>query len=277
MNEAADNNATLNPSADRPTVCVAMPGYDGRGSDGAFYGLLVHPSRGQRLNPVAIRLHQSLLANNFNTLWVMALNHHKQERCQYFAMLHDDIGPSPFWLDVLYEEMKRHDADVISAVSPIKDRLGLTSTAVCSGDRWNSRRLTLKEVFDLPETFGTQDLINAGIAGPGQQLLVNTGCMLVDLSKPWVHKLDANDELACHFTIDDRIRYDREADEYAVETVPEDWNFSRMVLDHGGRLAATRKVVIQHEGRMTYSSEKPWGLWDTDQKFAAPPEAVTAE
>jgi hypothetical protein len=159
------------------------------------------------------------------------------------------------------------DADLFSVVVPIKGRHGLTSTAI--GDPANPwrpiRRLTLREVFRLPETFSIHDCIAAGFAAPGQQLWVNTGCSLAYLRRDWATAVDSHGYLRVFFTIQDRIHWDGNAGR--VETAPEDWNYSRMIANEGGRVFATRKVKLCHaSGEEFYPNDHPWGDWETDEE-----------
>jgi hypothetical protein len=102
----------------------------------------------------------SLLAQNCNALWCWALNMVRDgERVDYFAMLHDDIGASDFWLDRLIDELEANDLDLLGVVAPIKDSRGLTSTALAGDDPWAPHcRLSMHEVYQLPETFTEKDV-----------------------------------------------------------------------------------------------------------------------
>src|SRR5438034_6910050 len=73
----------------------------------------------------------SLLAGNCNVHWCEALNLREQNELKWFAMLHSDVIPEAFWLDKLIAEAEKHQADMMSAVVPIKTDQGLTSTAIC--------------------------------------------------------------------------------------------------------------------------------------------------
>lgn len=191
----------------------------------------------------------SLLTYNFNILWTMVLNNRKSQGFTHFAMIHDDILASVNWLDVLFDEMEATGADLVSCVSPIKDGRGLTSTAIDNpADQWNPRRLTMREVIALPETFTDHD-----VSG---ELLLNTGCWLLRLDREWINQLV--------FRQHDQIRVRDGVME--PHTIPEDWDFSRQVRAHGGKLVATRKVKIVHE-RLPFTNHQPWGNWATDQDF----------
>ncbi len=197
----------------------------------------------------------SLPPLTFNQLWAGALNAWKDGRVTHFAMIHDDIHPGPGWLDTLVREMARFGADVVSAVVPIKDGRGVTSTAVCTGDRWNPRRLTMKEVYKIAaglpgggQTFGSTE-----VGGP---ILLNSGLWLCRLGD-WATRVS--------FRQTDRIVL-TESGEYEPQTQSEDWDFSRQVREATGRdrLFATLAVPLDHE-RPEWTNRRPWGKWETDE------------
>src|SRR5215471_7821754 len=53
----------------------------------------------------------SLLATNCNILWCTALNYRATKPLQWFAMLHSDVVPEDWWVDILIAEAERHGAD----------------------------------------------------------------------------------------------------------------------------------------------------------------------
>lgn len=209
----------------------------------------------------------SLLAATFNKLWGAAINGYESGDLHGFAMMHSDIGVEKHWLTMLWEEMERVGADLISAVIPIKDARGLTSTAVDdTGTPWRVRRLTTSQVAALPVTF-----TDADIGGP---LLLNTGLWLIRFG-PWVFR---NGAPPC-FTIQDRIVRDRATGLWTNEVIPEDWDFSRQCRRLGLKLAATRRPKINHWGPKPFSNTQVWG-WDHDQQNAprkAPPQTTVVE
>lgn len=215
--------------------------------------------------------HGSLLASNFNQLWASALNVvHKGGRVDYFAMLHDDIGPidigqeiygpdglptetRPHWLDMLIEELEANELDVLGVAVPIKDTRGMTSLALArdDGDNWLPHcRLSMRDVFDLPETFTSADL--------GHPLLLNTGCWVCKFDFAWAEKVS--------FTINDRIVFNKAADRYQSQTEPEDWYFSRLLHEMGLKVGATRKIRVTHAGRQDYQNMQPWGTHAFDSE-----------
>jgi hypothetical protein len=198
----------------------------------------------------------SLLAYGFNMLWLHALKLRKEQGVTHFLMLHADIVPlDAEWLAQLHSEMERAGAQVLSAVAPIKDGRGLTSTAL---DGRPPRRLSMQDVLTLPVTFTHPDL------------LVNTGMLLVDLRPAWVEQI--------YFSITDRITKGADGS-YAPECEPEDWHFSRLARRLGVQLWATRRVRLIHAGHAGFSNYEVWGTERQDPK--APrgplPEVLSAD
>jgi hypothetical protein len=189
----------------------------------------------------------SLLAANFNALWVAALNAvHRGRQIDYFAMQHADVEPEDWWLDALVEELEARDLDMLGVVVPLKDRHGLTSIALDrpDGDTWRPLcRLTMTEVYRLPETFTSEDV--------GHPILLNTGLWVCRFREEWARKV--------RFTINDRIAFDRASDSYVSQVEPEDWYFSRLCHELGLRIGATRKVRLAHRGDASYCNTCAWG------------------
>ena len=101
----------------RKKALLGMPGY-GAVTGGAARGFFRSSAR---LN-VALRMQESsLLAHNFNLLWCDALNMHRRNGLDYFAMQHSDIEPPDGWLDTLVAEMEAKNLDVLGVAVPIKD------------------------------------------------------------------------------------------------------------------------------------------------------------
>ena len=223
-------------------VFIGMPGY-GRQTATAGRGLW----RACRdMGSARVEYRQgSLLAANFNALWCGALNHVREGNpLDYFAMLHDDIGPEDCWLDKLIDELEERDLDVLGVAVPIKDRKGLSSLAIDAGGTWRPKcRLTMHEIMGLPETFTSDDV--------GGNLLLNTGCWVCRFDPAWARKV--------HFTINDRIVIDAKTGRYMPEVEPEDWFFSRLCHEIGLKLGATRKVQVTHRGEYEYDNASAWG------------------
>ena len=231
------------------TVFLALP-HRGDISVGAMMGAVQASKR----QDVRLRhLSRSLLPHCFNLLWCGALN---ERPVDHWAMLHDDIAPQPGWLDVLIAEMETHNADIMSAVVPIRDERGLSSTAVRHPETGWLRRLTIHETNRLPETFDA-----AGAGYPGQQLLVNTGLWVCRFDRDWVERF-------C-FREDDGIHRDAAGKFYAT-VMSEDWNLSMDAADLGLKVMATRKVKLRHVGPYGYPSWGDWGQWTEDREPSAP-------
>ncbi len=180
-------------------------------------------------------------ANCFNSLWCEAWSY----QVDRFAMHHDDIRCAPGWLDLLEAERERVNADILSVVIPIKDERGLTSTCVLDKDPsvWNARRLTMTEIYDLPETFTLE------------RLAVNTGLWICRFDQPWVDEFPG-------FRILTRITTTASQKRPGVHG--EDWQFSGWAHRHKLRVFATRKVQAFHRGPTEYPNNQPWGTWKTD-------------
>lgn len=234
----------------KPLVFLSMPSYDGKASIGAAEAYFLTPTAGA-CDVVRARANSSFLTKTFNDLWCAALNSRKQG-ITHFAMIHADMIPQHGWLDVLLGELVRLDADVVSAVVPIKSEQGWTSTAVMvdDGDPWVRRRLTMHEVYDLPETFGAED-----VGGP---LLLNTGLWVCRLDRPWC-------EQVCFEVVNRLVRQDGG---WHAEAIPEDWLFSAMLNQLGAKLYATRKVSLDHDGTALFTNARPWGAQKTDEVYA---------
>lgn len=238
----------------RKHVLLGMPGYGSLTHDAAlgFYRSSRRPEYQIMLQSLA----SSLLALNFNRLWCWALNESKEGKCDYFAMQHSDIEPEEFWLDKLIDELEANDLDVLGVVAPLKGVVGTTSTALARGDaaedRWRPLcRLTMKEVYRLPETFTSGDV--------GHPVMLNTGLWVCRFRREWAEQ--------CHFEINDEIRFDPKKDLYFPVNEPEDWNFSRQLHELGLKVGCTRKVKLGHRGDMVYGNTRGWGEQAFDHAY----------
>lgn len=201
----------------------------------------------------------SLLNWNFNWLWSECLNRRAEFGFTHFAMKHDDIEPlEPGWGNLFIEESERLGLDLISAVVPIKDDRGVTTTAIRDATTGRLRRLTMREVMRLPETFTINDVLEAGIRLDGDEvLLVNTGLWLARLDRPWVERFPG---FHCH----DEVRQDQEG-KYRAIVMSEDWTASEWWNRRGVKYAATRKVPLLHMlGDKGFPNYVAWGSCETD-------------
>lgn len=241
-------------SDDRKIIYLGMPS-TGHMTLGASIGF--HRSTKRKEHHVELwGLGSSLATGNFNNIWCWALNREKFGRVDYFAMIHSDIEPPEFWLDVLIDELEDKQLDVLGVVAPIKDRRGLTSIAVAheSGDTWKIRnRLTMREVYKLPETFTSED-----VGGP---LLLNTGLWVCKFNMDWAPKI--------FFTVNDRIVIDRKTGKYRAQIEPEDWFSSRLYHELGLKVGCTRKVPLAHRGDMGFENTFGWGDNEFDKEWSS--------
>lgn len=251
----------------RPKVYLAFPGYSPEANMEAMHAVEKDVTRGQHFDIRGRTSQKSLLANNFNRHYVRALN---DPTCTHYAQLHTDLAPQAFWLDILWKEKIAARADYIAAVVPLKGDTGTTSTAIGIPDSfWYRRRLTLKEIWRLPETFSIEDVVAAGLAPAGTHLLANSGCILCDLLKPWnrethpVRSGGPGPALKVFWTIADCI-FQHPDGRFEAAVVPEDWMFSRMLAENGAKVVCTRKVVVKHWGWKAFDNASPWGQ-ETDE------------
>ena len=232
-----------------PVVALSMPRRDETVAYGAMLGAAHPVSRPTRVLSLELPP-SSLLNHGFNQHWAQALNARDTLGATHYAMIHSDVCPEPGWLTVLLDELTALDADIVSAVIAIKDARALTSTAVYQNDPWERRRLTLADVSELPATFGADDA--------GGRLLLNTGLWVCDLRKPWC------DEWC--FSSQERIvtRNGRRV----AQVISEDWNLSHWLNQRGGRLFATSKIRITHQGSHGFGNN-PAAVdgWATDEDY----------
>jgi hypothetical protein len=227
-------------------VFIAVPHY-GQLAPQALEGLILATDRHRySINTEG----GSLLALVFNRLWCRALNRRK-DGITHFAMHHADIQAPAGWVDVLIEEMERVNAEVLSVVVPIKDRRGLTSTALQHPVTRKIRRLTMTEVQAAPDTF-----TNAGLGAPCEVLLVNTGLWICRFDRPWAERV-------CFHILDGITR--GEDGLFQARAIPEDWNFSAWCAENELRVFATRKVKVEHHGMASYANDHAWGTYQTDE------------
>lgn len=220
-------------------VYIGCPTYDGRLDAWTARSLFEQTS--QKRLPIVGVGQFSLLNMNCNKLYCEALNLRTEHGIKWFAMLHADIIPEPNWLDILIDTAEANNADMLSAVVPMKDNTGDTSTALSnpSHDHWCLYKLKLAECAKLPPAFDVNDVIREfKIQSFTPKLLVNTGCMVVRIDKPWSEKLI--------FKTEDRII--QTPNGFTAMADSEDWNFSRQVTDNGGRVMATMNVKLEHVG-----------------------------
>jgi hypothetical protein len=241
-------------------VYLVTPLYDGRAHFKAANAMFLSASR--RHSVQAFYVEGSLLPYQCTLAWANALNARDGDpQFEWMAMLHDDIAPSDLWVDTLIGEAEKHGADFVSAVVPVKNELGHTSTALwCPGSPVECLNLTTGQVNhpDFPDTFGASEAAEAlaclpepfRIEGvPGGILLANTGCMVCRLDRPWCDSV----------WFDNRTRMTKTDGKRTVQRISEDWFFSKGIAEQGGKVMATRKVAVIHYGQVGYDSTRTWG------------------
>jgi hypothetical protein len=241
---------------------LAIPCGAGTGIDPGTVQSLIGVMSSERIVHVDTR-QSSALTFNFNEQFVTALNNKDKYGIEYFVMLHADIVPlNATWLDDLIHILEEHHLDVLSAVSPIKNANGLTSTA-WDTNPWRPRRISMQEIFLLPETFTEVEPARMLGLPRGKKLLTNTGLMVLKLSsdspsryEPWWANFPG-------FTIRNRIV--RAEGKWHAQFEPEDWNFSRWCNCKRLKIGATRAVKLHHCGNVAFNNTQPWGAMATDQ------------
>lgn len=246
-------------------VFLALPGYDSWMHRDALRAIT---SASTGLCTVTMHtVCSSLLGLTFNTCWCECLRRYMKGQVSHFAMLHADAVPQGPWLDTLYKEKQFAGAQVISAVMAIKNGDRQTSTAVTRlDDEWEADRLSLDDLENLPVTFSVEDLH----LPPGHQLLVNTGCMLVELGD-WALQTDAAGKLLTYFTVRDQVIMGADK-KFRICAFPEDWGFSQMAANTGCKVVATQAVIVDHVGEVCYRTgrempkmEQPPALLDVER------------
>lgn len=214
----------------------------------------------------AAKLSGSAFNMKCNHSWLAALSDRRTEGTTHYAMQHDDVEAPAGWADVLIDEMEAHGADLCAAVVPIKCPRGLTSTAIRNRETGETRRVTMTELHQLPETFGIDDLHAAGFGAGNKQdecILLNNGL--------WVCKLADWCERMPGWRIVEGIGL---ADDGTLQVyfLSEDWWFSDWLAQRGLKAIATRKVPVIHRGQPDgrkpgheYRSDCVWGEWERDQ------------
>jgi hypothetical protein len=98
---------------------------------------------------------------------------------------------------------------------------------------------------------------------PVEALLVNTGCMVLRLNRPWADE---------RIWFEDLNRIVRISGVLQAICKSEDWHFSHRVAQEGGKVMATKTIQLAHRGMSDFSSSQIWGKRrdrDTDSGPAA--------
>ncbi len=262
-----------------PCLCVniGLPYYPGWTLPEVIFAVTVGavkkgaPNINRDLSPI-------VAAMSGNMLWAEALSKAERGDITHFGMLHNDIIPEDGWLSTLLEILDERDASLVSVVQPIKSHHGLTTTGcdLIPAPAWVIKRFTIREIEKLPETFDTQDTIDAGLNPLKQPLLVGSGCWLADLRKP--HWFETDEHGQAYFWLPFEGRLTKiEHGHWKHEENSEDWGFSRKMASRNVRYFGTRKVKLRHVGRTEFTNFGGWGKWDTDKLAHKIAEARTNE
>ena len=264
-----NDNIILPISAVKPSdkVFLGMPTRNGMISSGSAQSAMTQVTK---YRSVLFRASaHTNLELNYNMLLCDALNLRDRDGVKWFAMLHDDVCPEPYWLDILIDEAEKHNADLMSAHVPLKDMRQVSSTAMSfPGEEWFPYvRLTLKQIYheNFPNTIDTYNAVNALRNLPGSlmvncplnsRLLTNTGCMVMRLDRPWMDQV-------CFHKKDTIYKIN---DVWNPMTWTEDWMLAEDLHDVGARVMATRKVKLTHfDGKRFFSSEPDVNGQDVDE------------
>lgn len=241
-------------------VYIGIPTYK-NDVDAGLLGPLTNMSR-QGHQVILGGMDSSACAMRFNQMLIQAKEMHFNGQCDFFLLWHSDIIPEHHFLDKLLEIQKRTGAEILSAVVPIKDERGMTSTALDEpvGDRpqdWSPKRYSMAEVLAMPEKTWTHP-----------KLLLNTGLFLLDLNAPWLDLEKIN------FRFEDKIM--RYRGRLMAFMKPEDWNFSKDARALGcTKQYATLEVRVEHRGLAVFPSDQAWGA-PTDDNSAMDPGVESA-
>ncbi len=208
---------------------------------------------------------------NFQLLWAAALNEAAKGNLDAFCMLHSDVELEGGFVDVLYDVMQEHKADLVSAIIPQKETSGITSSGIGDeADHWvPHRRFTMREIHDAawPETFDNS-------AFPGYYLLHNNGLWIADLHQEKFRQTEdrgGRTFIMAHFEFPNAIEEIEVNGEkqFVARGESEDWHFSRTIHKLGIRSFITRKLALDHMGTAAYPNTCAWGTAEHDEATKA--------
>jgi len=240
---------------DRVYIAVPTPGHIDKE---ALAGLLA-PSTDPELTWSVRPEGHSLLTKTFNDHLCAAMNERSEHGWNKFVLHHSDVECEVGWLDKLRYAYYLSGAQVISAVLPIKDGRGVTSTAK-RGKNGNIIRVTMHHLWGTPCLPDIFTIDNFEGNEEGDHLLLNTGLMMFDLNEEWVIPW----MLSEGFCQRDRIFQDRDG-KFVAACLPEDWGFSVYCDKNKIKTAATKTVKASHLGRFGFPNWRDWGNWQYDE------------
>ena len=216
-------------------VFVGIPTYDEWMHCNTAVGLI---HAGKRYSLMIKIVGSSALPFAFNQLWCSGV----LSGSKYFAMIHADVGPDAYWVDTLVDELEKHDADIMSAVIPIKDHSNCYSVAMCHDGQAAHYRLTADDIVKLPETFSTDDMRE--VTGQDGWMCANTGLWVCRMDRPWVRFPG--------FQFITGIDWEQEKP--VCNFIPEDWDLSQVLHRGGYKVMCTSKVRCTHAGNHVWIS-----------------------
>lgn len=186
----------------------------------------------------------SALPHGFNRLLALSLGWRDKGIVTHQLVCHSDVVPGPGFFNTFTEEMARLNTVALSSVIPIKEpELNpRTSTAIGDiADPWTPKRyIHVGDYGTMPDTF-----CGADVCGEGEELLINTGLMLLDLRSPFWD--DADFAFQFHTRIHRTVGEDGQITR-TPQFRPEDWEMSRELRKAGLPYHATWKVHVKHHG-----------------------------
>jgi hypothetical protein len=187
------------------------------------------PNAGRRMVTI------SALCYAFNTLYAGALNERKNG-LTHFVMLHDDVAPMDlYWGVRLLHSLTTHKLAACAAMVAIRDdEIPETSTALDDESGKNQpRRIKIGEWNGVVTS------------REHPNLLINTGCLAIDLRHPQAEKL--------YFTFKDGIKRSPDGT-YSAWAMPEDWNLSRMMRSLRMDFGVDADIPTIHIGTKAFSN-----------------------
>lgn len=240
----------LCPPAPRANICLGVP-FNWCFQPGLMMGLM-HATQNKH-NVSAVVINSGCLPHGMNCTFHEFFNGFKNDKFTHFGMIHSDMRPDKHWIDTLIEEMDKHGADFISAAARIKDDRNLTNMGVQKPGEPNTRRITMTELFELPETFSVADTIY-----PDYWPAFNTGACLVKAG-PWMDAFEG-------FRVANWFTKGPDGDQRFSQFYPEDWGFTSWLHTQGCKVMATRKVRTWHTGLKEWGTDRDEGTWNRDQE-----------
>lgn len=236
----------------RPRVGLAVPG-GGTGHLLALQSHYVLPGHAAQVTPILALSSAGVF--NHNQCLAFALNMHRDGVLDYLVIHHADVQIyTPKWLDIMLEDQKTTGAAVLACVCSKKTTAngGVSNMAYATDCEFVGDCLHLSDIWALPSVFCQADTPH-----PERTLLVNTGLIMFDLSRPeWKEtqkSSDGKDELKFCFRMHDRIVIEDNGN-YEAQFAPEDWNFSKLCAAAGVPVYVTQNVRTVHLGEMGYAS-----------------------